>query len=57
MQDFADGLDQVFVWAILLAIIAAVVSTKSSGNLVTDLGSAVSALIGIVVNPVTPAKK
>jgi hypothetical protein len=52
MQGFADGLDELFVWALILTIIAAVVSTKSSGNLVTDIGSAVSALIRIVVNPV-----
>jgi hypothetical protein len=53
MSNFADTIDELFTGVVLLAIIAALVSTKSSGKLILDLGDMIAALTGIVVNPVS----
>jgi hypothetical protein len=52
MQNLGSDADEIFTFVVWLAVLAAIVSTKSSASLLTDIGSAMSSLIGIVLNPV-----
>jgi hypothetical protein len=53
MNRLASTADELFTWIVLMAILAVLVSTKSSGTLIKDLGNAIASLTAIVVNPVS----
>lgn len=57
MQNTTDIVDEVFTWIVVLAIAAAIVSSKSSATLVTDLGTTIASLTAIIVNPVQGTKQ
>ena len=57
MQEFGKNIDAIFVWVILLAIVATIVSTRDAPQAVKDFGKAMAAMIGIIVNPAQGSAK